>query len=326
MRRVHRVLAVVHEVIVERVLDVRLRIGAAEDALGVRIVFREEPLVGRVAIEQIRWHLAMRRPEHAHAGRGVGDGDARHHESRRIRVPRPDVLEPEGGQKMQRRGIGAAVAGCDSDQDVVGRGLCIFDEDIEVAVVVEDAGVEQFVFRVGARAAAVRLHQIRIRVGTLRILVQVLHVRVARHVVEVEVALLDVFAVIALGTGEAEHPLLQDRVLAVPQRKREAELLAVVADAGDAVLAPPVGARARVVVRQVIPGVAVRAVVLAHRAPLPFAQVRAPHPPRRLAVARGGQPLFLRGQRRMAGRVLVGRWSVVVRSHELSVRSADRGL
>jgi hypothetical protein len=32
--------------------------------------------------------------------------------------------------------------------------LRVLDEDIEIAVVVEDAGVEQFVFRIEPRAAA----------------------------------------------------------------------------------------------------------------------------------------------------------------------------
>ena len=41
--------------------------------------------------------------------------------------------------------------------------------------------------------------------------------------VEVEVVLLDVLAVVALAVGEAEQPFLQDRILAVPQREREAE-------------------------------------------------------------------------------------------------------
>ena len=66
--------------------------------------------------------------------------------------------------------------------------------------------------------------------------------------VEVEVVLLHVLAVVALAVGQAEQPLLEDRILAVPQRQREAEQLLVVADAGEAVLAPAVGARARLVV------------------------------------------------------------------------------
>ena len=69
-----------------------------------------------------------------------------------------------------------------------------------------------------------------------------------RRRVEVEVVLLDVLAVVAFAVGQAEQPLLEDRVLAVPQRDGEAELLLVVGDAGEAVFAPAVGARARLIV------------------------------------------------------------------------------
>ena len=112
-----------------------------------------------------------------------------------------------------------------------------------------------------------------------------------RRRVEVEVALLDVLAVIALRPAEAEEPLLQDGIAPVPERPREAEPLVVVRDARDAVLAPAIGSRARVGVRQVLPGIAVAAIVLAHRAPLPLAQVGPPplpvgRPLPRLAEAR----------------------------------------
>ena len=97
---------------------------------------------------------------------------------------------------------------------------------------------------------------------------------------------------IALAVGQAEQPLLEDRILAVPQRQREAEPLPIVGDAGNAVLAPAVGARARLVVREVEPGIAVLAVILANGSPLPLTQVRTPHPPGH-ARARLAEPVFL---------------------------------
>ena len=60
-------------------------------------------------------------------------------------------------------------------------------------------------------------------IGRLRVLVEVLHVRVRRRAVEVEVVLLDVLAVIPLAVGQAEQPLLEDRILPVPQRQGEAQ-------------------------------------------------------------------------------------------------------
>jgi hypothetical protein len=112
---------------------------------------------------------------------------------------------------------------------------------------------------------------------------------VGRRGIQIIIELLDVLAVIALAVGQTEQPLLQDRVLAVPQGERQAQALATVADAGDTVLAPAVGARARLAVREILPGLAVSAVVLAHGAPLPLAQIRPPQLPRGLALGIFGQ-------------------------------------
>ena len=87
----------------------------------------------------------------------------------------------------------------------------------------------------------------------LRVVVAPVQQRVARQTLEVPPVLLDVLAVVALRPGQAEHPLLQDRVLAVPEREREAELVADVRDAGHPVLVPAVRAGAGVVVRERAP-------------------------------------------------------------------------
>src|SRR3954464_12771123 len=97
-----------------------------------------------------------------------------------------------------------------------------------------------------------------------------------RRAVEVEVILLHVLAMIALAVGEAEQALLQDGVRSVPQRQREAQRLAVVGDPREAVLAPSIRARTRLVVREVTPRVPAAAVVLAHRPPLALAEIRPP--------------------------------------------------
>ena len=100
--------------------------------------------------------------------------------------------------------------------------------------------------------------------------------RVAGQAVDEPPVLLDVLAVVALGPGQPEHPLLEDRVDAVPQRQPEAQLVPDVGEPRHPVLVPAVGARAGVVVRERAPRVAVVAVVLAHRAPGTLREVRAP--------------------------------------------------
>ena len=156
---------------------------------------------------------------------------------------------------MQFCRLRSAVGCGDPHQDVFRTVFGIFHKDVEVAVVVEDAGVEQFILHVVPGTAAVRLHQIGVGIGRLRVLVEILHVGVRRRAVEVEVVLLHVLAVVALAVGQSEEPLLEDGILAVPQGQREAEVLFVIGNAGDAVLAPAVGARAGMIVGEEIPGV-----------------------------------------------------------------------
>ncbi len=198
-------------------------------------------------------------------------------------------------QHVQARRVGAAVDGGDADEHVGDGGLAVFNEHVEVAVAVEDSGVDQFVFGIVAGAAAALVGELRIGEGGLRIFVERLHVRVGGRAVEVIVILFHVLAVVALVAGEAEQPLFENRVALVPQRNREAQQLRSVADAQQPVLAPTVGAAARVIVRQVIPRRAVRAVVLAHRSPLAVAEVRPPQFPVGVQGAVLGESLMFGG-------------------------------
>ena len=95
-----------------------------------------------------------------------------------------------------------AVRRADSDQEVVGRGLGVLDEDVEVPVVIEQAGVDELVFQRLTPARAVGAQQVRVGIRALWILVEHPHVRVGGRAVEVVVALLNVLTVIAFGTGQ----------------------------------------------------------------------------------------------------------------------------
>ena len=196
-------------------------------------------------------------------------------------MPGPLVAEPQPRQQVERGGIRPTVVDRAADQDIFRGGLGVLDEHVEVAVLVEHAGVEQLVLGLIPAPLVIRANQVVVRIGGLRILVQVAHVRVRGRGVEVEVVLLDVLPMVAFGVGQPEQALLHDRVLAVPHGQRETQPLPFVADAGQPVLAPAVGPRPRLVVGEVVPGVASLAVVLAHGPPLTFAQVRAPQLPGR---------------------------------------------
>ncbi len=115
-----------------------------------------------------------------------------------------------------------------------------------------------------------------------------------RRAVEVEVVLLHILAVVALAVGQSEEPLLENRILSVPQGQRKAEPLLVIGNAGDAVFAPAISPRAGMIVGEEIPGVTILAIVLADGAPLAFAQVGPPFFPRNALFSRCLQPqMFL---------------------------------
>ena len=204
------------------------------------------------------------------------------------RSPSPGVPVPGRGQDVQRVGVRAGVRDADDHQQVERIGLRVVDLHDPVAVVVEHARVEQLELGVVLAPASVLLDELTVRERSLRVVVAPAVPGVAGQRVEVPPVLLGVLAVIALVAGEAEDPLLEDRVAPVPERESQTEALLHVGEAGQPVLAPAVGARAGVVVRQVLPGGAVRAVVLANGAPLALTEVRPPLVP----VTRLAEPVL----------------------------------
>src|SRR3954466_16045322 len=268
---------------VDAVLDVSGAVRGAEEAFAVRLVLGEEE--GR---RSLRAQVAMLSGLLRDGEPGLRLPD----DGTLAAVPAPCVPEPEGREEVQRGGIRSAVVDFDPDVEILDPVLRILDEDVEVAIACEDASVDELDLAIAAPAAGVLFQQTRVGKLRLRIFVEKLHVRMRRGGVEVVVKLLHVLAVVSLRSGQAEKALFQDRVLAVPERKREAEHLAAIADAGDSVLVPAVGARAGVVVREVVPGVAVLAVVLANGAPRALGEVRSPALPVPAVLPRLYQPLL----------------------------------
>src|SRR5262245_4189705 len=98
---------------------------------------------------------------------------------------------------------------------------------------------------------------------------------------------------VALRIGEADQSFLQNRVPSIPEREGKAKCEVFVREPRNAILAPTVGARASLVMRQIIPGITTWTVVLPDRAPLTFAQVGSPLSPMNIVNARFLQPLVL---------------------------------
>ena len=78
---------------------------------------------------------------------------------------------------MEFGGFRAAVERFEPDQDIVGPALGVFDEDIEIAVLIEDSGVDQFKLEISLAPFPIFLEQRRIGKFGVRILVEKLHVR-----------------------------------------------------------------------------------------------------------------------------------------------------
>src|SRR4029077_7152638 len=151
-------------------------------------------------------------------------------------------------------------------------------------VVVERAGIQQLVLRLVPAPGGIGIDQVLVRARALRIVVAPPVPGVAGQRVQVPPVLFDVLAVVALRAGQPERALLQDRVPPVPQRQAKAQPLLDIAEPGQAVLTPPIGPGPRLIMRQVIPGVAIGTVVLPHRAPLPLADIRPPPVPLRTGL------------------------------------------
>ncbi len=210
--------------------------------------------------------------------------------------PGPGVAEPEVGQEVERGRVGAAVLGGDRHEHVARGALGVLDGDVEVAALGEGPEIGELHLGVGRAGGGRALHQLGIGIAALGILVRPAQVGRGRCGVLVVVDLLHVLAVVALRARHAEEALLEDLVLLVPQREGEAEDLAPVAEPGEAVLAPAVGAAPRVVVGEVAPRVALGAVVLPHGAPRALGDVGPPVPPAHDALAILGHAAVLGGR------------------------------
>src|SRR5262249_33458562 len=158
-----------------------------------------------------------------------------------------------------------------ADQDVSAIGFGIFDDHVEIAIVLEDACIDEFILEILKSPARILLDQILVREARLGIFVDHLHIAVSRRAVYIELIFLDILAMIALRAGQAEHALLENRIVPIAQRQREAHILGAVADSSQTVLVPAIGAAAGVVVREIRPGAAILAVVFAHGSPGAFA-------------------------------------------------------
>jgi hypothetical protein len=156
--------------------------------------------------------------------------------------PSPLIPKPKSRKEVQACSVGSPVHHSDPDQNVFGRNFRIFHKHVEVPVVIENTGVQQFIFRLGSGSLAIGFNQVGVRIGELRVFVKPLHVGMSWSGIEIEVIFLDVFTMVAFGVCQAEQPFFQDGIFPVPKCDSEAQTLLVVGESGQAILTPMVGA------------------------------------------------------------------------------------
>src|SRR5271169_1771376 len=111
---------------------------------------------------------------------------------------------------VQGSGIRSAVDGLNAHAKILCRRLAVFDKYVEIAVLVENPGVQKFELKSSPSALPVFLQQPLVWVPRLRVFVEVLHVGMGRSAVEVEVVFLGVFAMIAFAGRQTKDWLLQN--------------------------------------------------------------------------------------------------------------------
>ena len=156
----------------------------------------------------------------------------------------------------------------------------VLDLNVEGAVLRERIRVPNLKLTLHLRARAALGDQFFVGKTRLRIAIDHPHETVRWRAIDVPIKFLHVLAVISFRAAHAENPLLQERIAFIPKCERKTEPAFVIRNAADAVLVPAIRAGARVIVRKIIPGVAVGAVILAHRAPGALGQIRPPEMPR----------------------------------------------
>src|SRR5213078_2404013 len=108
------------------------------ESCDIGLVFAELDLVRPVEMDRIETELSM-----------LGQDIVPDHLQRRLSArgePAPVISEPDLRQYMDRCLFGPAIVNGEPQEDILGTRLGILDIDIEVAVVVEDAGIDDLEF------------------------------------------------------------------------------------------------------------------------------------------------------------------------------------
>jgi hypothetical protein len=143
--------------------------------------------------------------------------------------------------------------------------LGIFHENIPVTVLFEGVSVQYLVLVNVSTTIGALSNELLVRIWPLWILVKILHVRMRRRGIKIVIQLLDILSVIALMTSDTKEPLLQNGVYSIPKSQRKAQVLMIVADAGQAIFTPAICTGSCLRMRKMGPGIAIVGVIFTDR-------------------------------------------------------------
>src|SRR5437762_435814 len=154
LRRIDGIPIAADDIGMKAVLHVRRGIGRAKEAPRIAFVFAKEnfriPLRGKPHLPQRGMfrsdYLGTRGPRQPKGWFGIAG------------APGPGIAKPKSREEMQRRLIRPAVDGANPDEYVVYVCFGVLDEYVEVAILVEDACMDQLELRLGFSAPAIFFH------------------------------------------------------------------------------------------------------------------------------------------------------------------------
>ena len=203
----------IHHIFVKCIFEISLHV-LSEKSARVGFVFRKEPFIGFLDEELKSAHLVMDHIDRLRISRG-------NPRPLRIEFPRPCVAKPKLWQKVKRGLVWPAVP--DRNKHVHCRRIDprVLDEDVKVAILVEDSRIDELVFPLMLPPGAIGFDKIRIRKFRLRIFVEHFQVGVGGGGIQVVIELLAIFSVIALRIGKAKETFFEDWITPVPESEGE---------------------------------------------------------------------------------------------------------
>jgi hypothetical protein len=89
-----------------------------------------------------------------------------------------------------------------------------------------------------------------------------------RNIVEIVIELFYILPMVSFLIAKTKEPLLQDGVFPVPKANGETKVLKKVGDTPKPVLSPMIGPAMRMIIREIMPCIAIRAIIFPDRSPL----------------------------------------------------------